>query len=226
MRSKLSKALIVIAMCILALTGYILIVNSNSKNMTGRQKVLKAMYPVLAWINKVTNSNREVITHAAVPPPVPLYTLSMVLNDGASFNLASLKGKKLLLVNTASACGYTAQYEQLQQLYNQYNGKLVVIGFPANDFKQQESGTDEEIASFCKKNFGVSFPLAQKSVVIKNNQQNPVFQWLTDPAKNGWNSQAPTWNFSKYLVNEEGFLTHYFGPGIEPMSETIQSAIR
>ena len=166
------------------------------------------------------------IAHAGVVPPVSFFTLKTVLNDGKLLEMASLKGKKILLVNTASACGYTAQYEQLQQLYSQYNNKLVVIGFPANDFKEQESGTDEEIASFCKKNFGLSFPLVQKTVVVKKPGQNSVFQWLTDPSKNGWNSQPPSWNFSKYLVNEEGELTDYFGPGVEPLNEPILTAIK
>jgi len=140
--------------------------------------------------------------------------------------MASLKGKKILLVNTASECGYTGQYDQLQKLYSGYNNQLVIIGFPANDFKEQEKGTNEEIAAFCKQNYGVSFPLAEKSVVVKASHQNNIFQWLTDPAKNGWNKQAPTWNFCKYLVNEEGMLTNYFGPAVEPTSEEIIKAIR
>src|SRR5450432_1032436 len=193
--SKLKNVLIVIAMIIIVFAGYVLIVNRNSVNMTGRQKVLKAIYPAFVWINKLTNKNMEVISHATVVPPVSFYSLKAVLNDGSTLDMASLKGKKILLVNTASACGYTPQYDQLQKLYSQYNNKLVIIGFPANDFKEQEKGTNEEIASFCKKNFGVSFPLIEKSVVIKTPDQNSVFQWLTDPAKNGWNGLPPTWNF-------------------------------
>jgi len=157
---------------------------------------------------------------------VSLYTLKATLNDGTTLNMASLKGKKILLVNTASDCGYTSQYEQLQKLYSQYGNTLVVIGFPANDFKEQEKGTNEEIASFCKKNYGVSFPLAEKSIVIKKTDQNSIFQWLTDASKNGWNNQAPTWNFCKYLVNEEGMLINYFGPAVEPTSEEIVNAIK
>jgi len=226
MITRLKNVFIVVAMCIIVFTGYVMIVNRNATNMTVRQKVLKAIYPVFAWINKISNKNMAVISHAPSVPPVSFFSLNIVLNDGTRMDLASLKGKKILLVNTASACGYTPQYDQLQQLYSQYNGRLVVIGFPANDFKQQESGTDEEIASFCKKNFGVSFPLAQKTMVIKAAGQNNVFQWLTDPAKNGWNKQPPTWNFCKYLVDEEGRLTHFFAPGVEPMSEPILAATR
>jgi glutathione peroxidase len=202
MLRKLSNVFIVIAMFIIVLGGYVMIVNRNAENMTARQKVLKTIYPMFIWLNKLANKNMDVVSHEKVVPPVSFYSLKAVLNDGTILDMASLKGKKILLVNTASACGYTAQYDQLQKLYNQYNSELVIIGFPANDFQEQEKGTNEEIASFCKKNFGVNFPLIQKSVVIKSPDQNSVFQWLTDPAKNGWNSQAPTWNFSKYLVNE------------------------
>jgi glutathione peroxidase len=102
----------------------------------------------------------------------------------------------------------------------------MVLGFPANDFKEQEKGSDEEIARFCKVNFGVSFPLMKKSSVIRSSQQNPVFQWLTDSSKNGWSNKQPSWNFSKYLVNEEGVLTNYFGPTISPMSRDVLNAIK
>ena len=121
-----------------------------------------------------------------------------------------------MLVNTASNCGYTAQYKELEELYEKYKNQLVIIGFPANDFKEQEKGSDEEIAQFCRVNYGISFPLSKKSVVIKSPEQNPVFRWLTDKSRNGWNDKPPTWNFSKYLVNEEGTLTHYFDPAIPP----------
>jgi glutathione peroxidase len=194
--------------------------------MTGRQKVLKAFYPLMMWITQRSGKNNKTMSNTSTAAPVSFYSLKTVMNDGSSLDLASLKGKKILLVNTASACGYTAQYEQLQQLYNQYSNKLVIIAFPANDFKEQEQGSDSDIAAFCKKNYGVSFPLAQKTTVIKNAHQNPVFQWLTDPAKNGWNSQAPEWNFSKYLVNENGVLTNYFGPSVEPTSKEIIDAIK
>ena len=101
----------------------------------------------------------------------------------------------------------------------------MVLGFPANDFKEQEKGTDDEIETFCKVNFGVTFPLMKKSIVIKGTGQNEVFQWLTDAGKNGWNNQAPTWNFSKYLVNEEGVLTHYFDTSVSPLSPEVINAI-
>lgn len=153
-------------------------------------------------------------------PPVPFYNLSTVLNNGNNLSFADLKGKKVLIVNTASDCGYTNQYEALQKLYEQYKDKLVVIGFPANDFKEQEKGNDEEIAAFCKLNYGVTFPLAKKSSVI-GADKNEVFNWLSDKNKNGWNEQEPVWNFSKYLVSEDGVLLQYFDPGISPTGNEI-----
>jgi glutathione peroxidase len=226
MLQKLKNIFIVLAMFVIVFAGYVMIVNRNSTNMTVRQKILKTIYPAFIWLNKKTNKNNTVMSNATIAPTMPFYSLKAVLNDGSTLDMASLRGKKVMIVNTASECGYTPQYDQLQKLYSKYNNELVIIGFPANDFKEQEKGTNEEIASFCKKNFGVTFPLIQKSVVIKSTNQNSVFQWLTDPTKNGWNSQPPTWNFSKYLVNEEGMLTNYFGPAVQPMDEEILKAIR
>jgi len=153
-------------------------------------------------------------------PPVPFHHLSATLNNGDQLFFSTLKGKKVLIVNTASNCGYTNQYEALQQLYEQYKDKLVVIGFPANDFKEQEKGNDDEIAAFCKLNYGVTFPLAKKSAVI-GESKNEVFSWLSDKNKNGWNEQEPVWNFSKYLVSEDGVLLQYFDPGISPTANEI-----
>jgi glutathione peroxidase len=129
------------------------------------------------------------------------------------------------LVNTASDCGYTDQYNELQQLYSRFQNRVEVIGFPANDFRQQEKGTDEQIAEFCRVNYGVTFPLAKKSVVIKSPDQNPVFRWLSDKNLNGWNDKEPSWNFSKYLVDEQGMLTHYFDPAVSPMSKDVLSLL-
>jgi glutathione peroxidase len=104
--------------------------------------------------------------------------------------------------------------------------KLIVIGFPANDFKEQEKGNDEEIAQFCKLNYGVTFPLVKKSSVLSGAEQHPVFQWLSDKNKNGWTNKKPSWNFSKYLVNEEGTLINYFDPSISPVSKEVIEAIK
>ena len=100
-----------------------------------------------------------------------------------------------------------------------------MLGFPSNDFKEQEKGTDEEIEQFCKVNYGVRFPLMKKSIVVKNEQQNSIFKWLTDPALNGWNRKQPSWNFGKYLINEAGMLTNYFDPSVSPLSEEVKKYI-
>ncbi len=222
---KLKQLLIVLIVFIAGFAVYVEIVNRNSKSMTYRQKVLKAVYPAFMWFTKLTGKNSKKFSNAGTPPPVSFYSLTAVANNGDTVSFDSFKGKKVLLVNTASNCGYTSQYNDLQKLSEQFKDKLVVLGFPANDFKEQEKGTDAEIAEFCRKNFGVSFPLMQKSVVIKSAEQNPVFQWLTDSSKNGWNNKMPSWNFSKYLVNEKGELTHYFDPLVSPLSDDVIKAI-
>jgi glutathione peroxidase len=160
-----------------------------------------------------------------VKPKTSFYNLQERANTEALINFEQFKGKKVLIVNTASDCGYTGQYEDLENLYKQYNEGLVVIGFPANDFKEQEKGSDEEIAEFCRVNYGVTFPLMKKSTVIKSPGQNKVFQWLTDKNKNGWNDRQPVWNFSKYLVNAEGKLLYYFDPSVSPVSDVVINAI-
>lgn len=195
--------------------------------MNLRQKFLKAVYPVLIGWSKITGRKSTVLANEQQQPAgrQSFYSLKADLNNGQQLDFNSLRGKKVLLVNTASNCGYTAQYDDLQHLYERYKSKLVIIGFPANDFKEQEQGNDEQIAEFCRVNFGVTFPLAKKSRVVKSNEQNKIFQWLTDKNLNGWNTQPPTWNFSKYLVNEEGVLTHYFDPAVSPASEQVVQAI-
>ncbi len=223
--NKLKRFVIVIVILLAAFFIYVEVVNRNSKNMTYRQKLLKAVYPVWMWLGKLRGKNTTELSNDKKTPPVSFYTLKGILNNGDTLDFSELKGKKVLLVNTASDCGYTEQYADLQKLYEQHAGKLVVLGFPANDFKQQEKGTDEEIAEFCKANFGINFPLMQKSTVIKSPAQQTVFAWLTDSSRNGWNNKPPSWNFSKYLVNEQGILTNYFGASISPLSKDVQDAI-
>jgi glutathione peroxidase len=224
--SKLKKLSIVLLSLIVMFFCYVVIINRNSVHMTNRQKLLKAIYPALMWWNKLTGTNAKTLAGEKANPPVSFYSLNDTAINGSVFPLANLRGKKVLIVNTASDCGYTNQYADLEKLYKTHEKQLVVIGFPANDFKEQEKGSDEEIASFCKVNFGVSFPLMKKSSVIKGTGQNPVFTWLTSPAMNGWNSQPPTWNFCKYLVDENGRLTDFFGSSVEPFSDELVNAIK
>ncbi len=192
--------------------------------MTSRQKLLKLLYPVFNSISKAAGQNNKVFQSNTMANQ-SFYELSTMLNDGTTLDFNSLKNKKVLIVNTASDCGYTRQYEGLQALHEKHNGDLVIIGFPANDFGEQEKGSDEAIASFCQVNFGVSFALSKKAVVQKKDGQHPVYQWLTEEQKNGWNYVAPSWNFCKYLIDEEGNLTHFFEAGVEPMGKEIAEAI-
>ena len=178
------------------------------------------------WWANMRGTGTKKLVNAKADPSVSFYTLHSKSIDGADFDFNTLKGKKVLLVNTASDCGYTNQYADLEELYNRYKDKLLIIAFPANDFKEQEKGDDAEIASFCKKNYGVTFPLMTKSSVVKGSGQNPVFTWLTDHTKNGWNDQQPSWNFSKYLVDENGRLTGYYGSSVEPLSDELLNAIK
>jgi glutathione peroxidase len=223
--ATMKKAGIILLLCAISFSIYVNITNSNSKNMTTRQKILKAVYPAMMWFSKKAGVNNISISNTTADPIIPFYNLPATLINGENLNLGNFKGKKILLVNTASDCGYTGQYDALEKLYQLHKDKLVVIGFPANDFKQQEKGNDENIAAFCKLNFGVTFPLMKKTVVIKGNGQNEIFAWLSNKNKNGWNEQAPTWNFCKYLVNESGRLTHFFASSVEPLSNEVLKAI-
>ena len=209
----------------IAFWSYVEIVNRNSVKMTYRQKLLKAVYPAFVWWTKLKGSNAKKLSNLKELPMVSFYSLKDTLNDGSVFDFAQLKEKKVMLVNTASDCGYTGQYADLEILHQKYKDELVMIGFPANDFGEQEKGADMDIASFCKKNYGVTFLLMKKSSVIKGEEQNQIYQWLTDPAKNGWNDQQPTWNFCKYLVDEEGTLRNFFGSSVEPLNSDITNEI-
>ena len=186
---------------------------------------MKLLYPLLMKLTKATGKNSKALHNSKEQPMTSIYDLSVQLNNGKQVSLEQYKGKKLLLVNTASNCGYTGQYDELQALYKKFEGRLEIIGFPANDFAEQEKGNDEEIAQFCKVNFGVTFPLVKKSVVIPSGEQHPVYQWLTKKEENGWNEQAPSWNFSKYLLDEKGNLTDYFDPSVSPLSNEVLNAV-
>ena len=141
--------------------------------------------------------------------------------DGKEIDLSQYKGKKMLIVNTASKCGYTPQYDELEKLYEQYKGKLVIIGFPANNFGGQEPGSNAEIGEFCKKNYGVTFPMAEK-VSVTGEDIHPLFKYLTEEAKKlGTQDPVIKWNFTKFLVDENGKLIKVFPSKVKPLSEEI-----
>lgn len=145
--------------------------------------------------------------------------------DGENFDFSSLKGKKVLIVNTASKCGYTYQYEELQKLYETYKDQnFTIIGFPSNNFGFQEPGSDEKIADFCQKNYGVSFPMMSKSDV-KGKSKNALYAWLTSKEQNGKQDAKVSWNFNKFLVNEKGEWMAYYGSKTSPLDKNIISFI-
>jgi glutathione peroxidase len=186
--------------------------------MNFRQKLMKLLYPL---IMKVSKQKSTILEQTSIAAPTSFYDLQAIANNGNTVDFSNFKTKNVLIVNTASNCGFTNQYDALQQLYTQYNHNLIILGFPANDFKGQEKADDATIAQFCKLNFGVTFPLMQKSVVIKNEQQNAVHKWLSNASQNGWCNQVPTWNFCKYLINTNGQLTHFFDASVDPLATTI-----
>jgi glutathione peroxidase len=191
---------------------------------TFRQKLLKIFYPVVMLTGKLFGAKATVKTNSQINPGIPFPFNSIILNNGKKLEEVAYKNKKILVVNTASDCGYTKQYEPLQKLYETYTNELLIIGFPANDFKNQETKNDTDIESFCKVNYGVSFPLSKKAAVI-GNHKHEVFEWLSNPQKNGWCNIEPEWNFSKYILNEQGLLLGYFGTGIDPLDSKIISCL-
>ncbi len=146
--------------------------------------------------------------------------------EGGEFDLSSLKGKKVLVVNTASKCGLTPQYKLLQALYEKYGGDdFTIVGFPANNFLKQEPGSDSEIKEFCERNYGVSFLMMSK-ISVKGDDMHPVYQWLTQKEKNGVQDSKVSWNFQKYLINENGKLVDYVSPKTKPDDEKILNWIK
>lgn len=145
--------------------------------------------------------------------------------EGGTIDFSKFKGKKILVVNTASKCGYTPQYEALQKVYDQYKDKLVIVGFPANNFGGQEPGSDGEIQEFCKARFGVKFPLASK-VSVKGEDMAPIYQWLTSKSKNGVLDAEIKWNFNKFLLDENGKMIAYFESKVKPDSEEILKFVK
>jgi glutathione peroxidase len=152
------------------------------------------------------------------------YDFELTNINGKPFSLKEFAGKKILIVNTASACGYTPQYEGLEALYKKYQDKLVVVGFPANNFGGQEPGSNEEISGFCKKNYGVTFPLSAKVDVV-GEAAAPLFKWLCSKEQNGVMDATIKWNFSKFLLDEKGHVVAAFPSSVKPMDEAITAKL-
>ena len=146
--------------------------------------------------------------------------------EGNEFELAQLQGKKVLVVNTASKCGLTPQYKDLEKIYETYGGEnFVIIGFPSNDFASQEPGTNEEIAEFCSSNYGITFPMMSK-IKVKGDQIHPLYKWLTEASENGLEDSKVTWNFQKYMIDENGNLVGHVAPQKKPDCKEIISWIK
>ncbi len=167
--------------------------------------------------NTAKNTNEQKMTNT-------VYDYSFRTLDGKEVKFSDYKGKKILIVNTASECGYTPQYEQLEDVYQQYRNKIEIVAFPTNDFGGQEPGTNEEIASFCKKNYGVTFPVSEK-ITVKGEETPALYQWLTKKELNGKFDSEVKWNFQKYLVDENGGLVAVYYSKVKPDAEEIKNEI-
>ena len=152
------------------------------------------------------------------------YDFKMKDIDGNEVDFDQYKGKKVLIVNVASKCGYTPQYAELQELNEKYGDQVTILGFPANNFGGQEPGTNEDIKQFCTENYGVTFQMFDK-ISVKGVDKHPLYRWLSDKDLNGWNDKEPSWNFCKYFINENGELKKFFPSSVKPMDEEIISLI-
>ena len=175
--------------------------------------------------NNESSATQQTLKSANMDTSKSIHAFQVESLEGGTFNLSDFKGKKILIVNTASECGYTPQYKELQQLYDTYREKLVVIGFPCNDFGQQEPGDSKEIKSFCTKNYGVTFPLAAKTTV-KGGSIAPIYAFLTRKINNGVMDAEIKWNFNKFLLDENGILLQKFESSVKPMSQDIVSMLQ
>ena len=158
-------------------------------------------------------------------PSTSFFDLKAIANNGKEISMNDYKGKKIMIVNVASNCGYTGQYDELEKIFQENQDRIVILGFPANDFNHQEAGSDKEIEQFCRLNYGVTFPLFKKHSVLKPDQQE-IYKWLSDEKLNGWNNQVPVWNFSKYILDENGTLVAFFGPAVSPQSDAVMKFLK
>ena len=190
--------------------------------------MIKLMAIGFALLTSTTTPNTASMNNE-IPVKIPataksIYDFKVEALDGSTIDFASFKGKKILIVNTASACGFTPQYEGLEALYKKYQDKLVIVGFPANNFGGQEPGTNGEIKEFCKKNYGVTFPMAAK-ISVKGNDMAAIYKWLCNKNENGVLDATITWNFNKFLLDEKGNMVTKFDSKVTPMSDELTSKL-
>ncbi|MBC7883971.1 MAG: glutathione peroxidase [Saprospiraceae bacterium] len=189
--------------------------------------ILAIIFSIPVWFlsffnsNKISSQSNNTLQHNLTS----FYTLSELSIDGQTISMDKYKNKKVIVLNVASKCGYTSQYADWQAFYEKNKDKVVVLGFPCNQFMAQEPGTAADIETFCQKNYGVTFPMFAK-IDVKGEHQCSVYKWLTDLSQNGWNSNVPAWNFNKYLIDENGRLTYFFGSKIRPDSPEFLEALK
>ena len=177
--------------------------------------------------DKLTQSSKAVFTSPENKPEMKtLHDYQSQTLRGESFDFDKLKGKRVLIVNTASECGFTPQYEKLQELYENLGGEdFTIIGFPSNDFGGQEPGSDEDIKNFCQKNFGVTFPMMSKTPVT-GDKAHPIYQWLTQESKNGVSDASVSWNFNKFLIDAQGRWVAHYPSQVSPLDDRIKAFAR
>lgn len=182
----------------------------------------------MSLITGLFADKKEAKTRPTTMTTVPvrsLYDFKMkALMGNETIDFSKYKGKKVVLLNVASKCGYTSQYADWEQFHEKHGNEVVVLGFPANNFGGQEPGSDGDIATFCQKNYGVKFQLFSK-ISVTGADQHPLYKWLSDKAQNGWNDKAPTWNFCKYVVNEKGEVTNFFASGVKPTDKEFLKSV-
>jgi glutathione peroxidase len=184
------------------------------------------------WLTSCFNGNKissaatakiETDEPTSLATQTSFYDLKAKTIDGEEISMSDFKGKKIIILNTASKCGFTPQYADWQKFYDTHKENAIVLGFPCNQFLGQEPGAAVEIETFCQKNYGVTFQMMDK-IDVKGSAQHQVYKWLSDKSQNGWCSDVPTWNFCKYLIDENGKLTHFFASKITPESPEFKEA--
>lgn len=190
-----------------------------------KKNIMKITLIALTAITVISATfNKNKPANLAMTKKVSIYDFKLKTLDGKDLSFANFKGKKLLLVNVASECGYTPQYKNLQALHEQFGTKVTIIGFPANNFGGQEPGTSAEIKTFCTKNYGVTFQMMEK-ISVKGNDAHPLYKWLSSKEQNGSCNDAPSWNFCKYLIDENGKVVKFFSSNVDPLSKEITSLL-
>ncbi|MDR6515405.1 glutathione peroxidase [Chryseobacterium camelliae] len=190
------------------------------------KKIFLLLLSFMAFFNSCAQKKSEASkTKTKALMGKTIYDYKVESLDGKEINFADFKGKKILVVNTASECGFTPQYADLEKLYGEYKDKLVIVGFPANNFGGQEPGTNKEIGAFCQKNYGVTFPMAAK-VSVKGDDTAPIFKYLTEKDLNGVKNTTILWNFTKFLIDENGKLIDSFVSTTKPTDEAITKYLK